>query len=135
MEQCFSGENLKTLRARFIEVNEFDGPTAPCQGVITLYYWLRGVIRKKGYNPQHLKTAYYIAKTTQLFFPRVERDVATCQRACMRVDSESFQTVQAIEMARLLENWSRLEVRAVVRLLWANNVSASDSQSNRESLW
>ncbi|GFT80569.1 uncharacterized protein TNCV_5122761 [Trichonephila clavipes] len=27
-------------------------------------------------------------------------------------------------MARLLENWSRLEVRAVIQFLWAENVSA-----------
>ncbi|GFY14099.1 uncharacterized protein TNCV_3612881 [Trichonephila clavipes] len=28
-------------------------------------------------------------------------------------------------MARLIGNWSRLEVRAVIRFLWANNISAS----------
>ncbi|GFV66555.1 uncharacterized protein TNCV_3894481 [Trichonephila clavipes] len=28
-------------------------------------------------------------------------------------------------MARFLGNWSRLEVRAVIRFLWAKNVSAS----------
>ncbi|GFV59348.1 histone-lysine N-methyltransferase SETMAR [Trichonephila clavipes] len=28
-------------------------------------------------------------------------------------------------MARRLRNWSRLEARAVIRSLWANNVSAS----------
>ncbi|GFX29871.1 uncharacterized protein TNCV_4750001 [Trichonephila clavipes] len=33
--------------------------------------------------------------------------------------------VQVVEMARLLGNWSRLEMRAVVRFLWAKNVSAS----------
>ncbi|GFT31646.1 hypothetical protein TNCV_230851 [Trichonephila clavipes] len=32
---------------------------------------------------------------------------------------------RTIEMARLLGNWSRLEVRAVIRFLWAKNVSAS----------
>ncbi|GIX69139.1 hypothetical protein CEXT_111891 [Caerostris extrusa] len=34
-------------------------------------------------------------------------------------------------MARRSENWSRLEVRAVIRFLWAKNVSASDIQPNR----
>ncbi|GFS90427.1 hypothetical protein TNCV_4096431 [Trichonephila clavipes] len=29
------------------------------------------------------------------------------------------------DMARLLENWSRLEVRAVIRFLWAKNAFAS----------
>ncbi|GIY95204.1 hypothetical protein CEXT_671791 [Caerostris extrusa] len=59
----------------------------------------------------------------------VVTDVATCHTACMREGNESFQTVQAIEMARHLENWSRLEVRAAVRFLWADNVSASDIHS------
>ncbi|GIX69133.1 hypothetical protein CEXT_111871 [Caerostris extrusa] len=38
-------------------------------------------------------------------------------------------------MARRSENWSRLEVRAVIRFLWAKNVSASDIQPNRGNLW
>ncbi|GIX69124.1 hypothetical protein CEXT_111841 [Caerostris extrusa] len=38
-------------------------------------------------------------------------------------------------MARRSENWSRLEVRAVIRFLRAKNVSASDIQPNRENLW
>ncbi|GFV66142.1 hypothetical protein TNCV_2900681 [Trichonephila clavipes] len=32
-------------------------------------------------------------------------------------------------MARRLKNWSRLEVRAMVRFLWAKNVTTSDIQS------
>ncbi|GFV98616.1 histone-lysine N-methyltransferase SETMAR [Trichonephila clavipes] len=32
-------------------------------------------------------------------------------------------------MARRLENWSRLKVRAVIRFLWTKNVSASDTHS------
>ncbi|GFY15224.1 uncharacterized protein TNCV_1570361 [Trichonephila clavipes] len=32
---------------------------------------------------------------------------------------------RTIEIARLLGNWSRLEVRVLTRFLWAKNVSAS----------
>ncbi|GFT15762.1 histone-lysine N-methyltransferase SETMAR [Trichonephila clavipes] len=37
-------------------------------------------------------------------------------------------------MARRLENWSRLEVRAVIRYLWTNNVSAPDIHSQIEEV-
>ncbi|GBN10838.1 hypothetical protein AVEN_132556-1 [Araneus ventricosus] len=41
--------------------------------------------------------------------------------------SVSSQTgVRAIEMARGLEKWSHLEMRAVIRFLWAKTVSASE---------
>ncbi|GFV76899.1 hypothetical protein TNCV_689691 [Trichonephila clavipes] len=38
---------------------------------------------------------------------------------------KSTSWFRTIEMVRLLENWSRLEVRAVIRFLWAKNVSVS----------
>ncbi|GFW01663.1 histone-lysine N-methyltransferase SETMAR [Trichonephila clavipes] len=38
-------------------------------------------------------------------------------------------------MARHLENSSRLEVRAVIQFLWANNVSASDINSQIEEVY
>ncbi|GIY04084.1 histone-lysine N-methyltransferase SETMAR [Caerostris darwini] len=62
------------------------------------------------------------------FHVKVETDGATCHTAGVRVDKvpRRFRT---IEMARRLENWSRLEVRAEVQFLLAKNVSASPIHS------
>ncbi|GFS78070.1 hypothetical protein TNCV_4548601 [Trichonephila clavipes] len=36
-------------------------------------------------------------------------------------------------MARRIGNWSRLEVRAVIRFLWAKNLSVSDIRESDEN--
>ncbi|GFT68972.1 hypothetical protein TNCV_1804851 [Trichonephila clavipes] len=51
---------------------------------------------------------------------------ATCHTAGLQVGGKKVpRWFRTIEMARFLGNWSRLEVRAVILVLSAKNVSAS----------
>ncbi|GFU59443.1 hypothetical protein TNCV_1176901 [Trichonephila clavipes] len=62
----------------------------------------------------------------------VETNDVTCHTAGLLVGGERPQTVQDNEMERLIENWSHLEVRAVIRFLWAKNVCMGNEQTCSE---
>lgn len=63
-------------------------------------------------------------------FPRVETDGVTRHITGVRVGSESTGQFRTTEMAKRLENWFRLEVRTVIRFLWAR-LRIRNSQTNR----
>ncbi|GFS58580.1 hypothetical protein TNCV_111821 [Trichonephila clavipes] len=56
---------------------------------------------------------------------RVETNGDIGHTASLRVGSENPRWFRTIEMARLLGNWSLLEVRAVIQFLWVDNVFSS----------
>ncbi|GFW73244.1 histone-lysine N-methyltransferase SETMAR [Trichonephila clavipes] len=70
-----------------------------------------------------VKRAAFSQQILLFCYLKVEIDGATCHTSKVQVNSKSSQTIKIISH---LENWSCLELQAMIRFLWANNKFVSD---------